>query len=536
MDILERGFILITKRKFISNIVTAEDFQIGKFNLISSGCGTGKSKFVAEKLLDLMPDIQPYEVLLVTSRSLTVEQQSKPDGMSKFDKRDKVTVDFWNEESDDFSRVSDRGMQVMTYDKIISITKTQNSSSGKTLGRVKILVLDECHCLFSDVFIRGMDGFRQWVRRTADLNGMLVIGMTATPDIMFQYGASGGFAIHRVNKGILPGHVAKRMIATNFDTIPYLLASGKLTGKTLIMCPSVSQCKTLKASIPNSTILVSASNKECTPEMRRIRNHLAYESKLPEYFREEDADGRLVERELNVLITTSTAREGFNLDKSSGVKNIVCCLTDPLHVTQFVGRARYNLDKIVVADAYVQVDNGSKDNILARQRLLFKSFLRNRENIKWFEHVAHLVEHDVYGVKRFTLSSDESRFIGYINRKWLLPTDASKDDVRARRIYKPHDVDEIVTEFRQCKLLDRPDSDISFATVVRTLTSCLGYKVTEGRVRYEGAQKRYKLVVDYDEGQNIYTKQVNPLPDIDELVEDDLLKASCSKREYDEEG
>jgi hypothetical protein len=467
-----------------------------------------------------MPDVKPYQVILVTSRSLTVEQQCKPDGLSKFNKKDSSSVDFWNGESDDFSLAAERGMQVMTYDKIINITKVQNSITGETLGRIKILILDECHCLFSDVFIKGMDGFRQWVRRTVDLNGMLVIGMTATPDIMYQYGASGGFVINRVNKGVLPGYTAKKMIATNFDTIPYLLASGKLLGKTLIMCPSVRQCETLKSAIPNSTILVSASNDKSTDEMNRIRNYIALESKLPDYFYEQGPDGRSVARELRVLITTSTAREGFNLEEDSGVRNIVCCLTDPLHVTQFVGRVRYNLDKIVVADTYVQTDNGCSDSLLPRQRALFKAFLHNRENVKWFDLVAHLVDHDVYGVKRFSLSSDESRFIGYINRKWLLPTDATKSDIRARRIYKPEDISEIVKEFRECKLLDRADEDIGFVTVIRTLTSCLGYKVTEGKVKYDGKNKTYKLVIDFDEAKNTYCKTVLPIPDCDDLEDE----------------
>lgn len=501
----------------------AEDFQIGKLNLISSGCGTGKSKFATEKLFEIFQSVHPYEVILVTSRSLTVDQQSKEkEYMSKFDRHDGVSVDFWNGESDDFTLAEKRGMQVMTYDKIINITKTQNSETGVTFNRLKILILDECHCLFSDVFMKGMDGFRQWVRRTTDLGSMLVIGMTATPDIMYQYGASGGFVINRVNNGVLPGYVAKKMIATNFDTIPYLLAAGKLQGKTLIMCPSIRQCETLQSEIPNSTIIVSASNPKCDSEMRRIRNYIALNSKLPDYYFEAKPNGERVARELNVLITTSTAREGFNLIEESEVKNIVCCLTDSLHVTQFAGRARYNLDKLVVADTYVQTDNGSGDSLLARQRASFRSFLHNRENVNWFELVSHLVEHDVYGVKRFTLSSDESRFIGYINRNWLLPTDPTKADIIARRIYREEDVFKIVQEFKQCKILNRPYKDIVFATVIKTLTSCLGYTVSEGRIKYEGRNKTYKLIVDYDEGRKTYSKEVLPLPACDDLENEEV--------------
>jgi len=508
-----------TNQLYISDVIDPSDFVKDKFNLIASGCGTGKSRFVARTLLSKMPDVKPYEVILVTSRSLTVAQQSRDDGMSRYDKSNENVVKFWNAESDDVDHVIDSGIQVMTYDKIINLIRNYNPCNGETLERIKVIVLDECHALFSDVFIKGMGELRQWIRRTIDFGGKYIIGMTATPEIMYSYGSARGFTINQVNKTVISGYRAKKMIATNFETIPYLIASGKLTGKTLIMCATVKDCEKLKAEIPNSAILISQNNPGYKHEMDLIREKIVSEETLPDYYYERLPDGSLEQRELNVLITTSTAREGFNLRPESGVKNIVCCLADPLHVTQFAGRARYDLDKIVVADTYIALDKFNKDSYIATQRRMFKEFLYNKQNIMWFKSVAHLVTHDVYGVKRFVLNSDENRFISYINKKWLVPIDATKIDLESRKIWRDDDKREIIDVFKRCRLVDKSDADITFNRVVSMLESCLGYKVNSGRQVFDNERRTYKLIVSFDEEKVTYQKAIPPLDeDEEELI------------------
>lgn len=492
-------------------MIDPNDFVKDKFNLIASGCGTGKSRFVSRTLLSKMPDIHPYEVILVTSRSLTVEQQSKVDGMSRYDRSNENIVKFWNAESDEIDQMLDCGIQVMTYDKIINLIRNYNPSCGETLERIKVIVLDECHALFSDVFIKGMGELRQWIRRTVDFCGKYIIGMTATPEIMYSYGSARGFSINQVNKTVIPGYRAKKMIATSFETIPYLITSGKLSGKTLIMCATVKDCEKLKAEIPNSTILISQNNADYKHEMDAIREKIVSEETLPEYYYERASDGSIEKRELNVLITTSTAREGFNLRKESGVKNVVCCLSDPLHVTQFAGRARYDLDQIVVADTYISLDKFNQDSYVATQRKMFREFLYNKQNIKWFKSVAHLVSHDVYGVKRFVLNSDENRFISYINKKWLVPLEATKSDIESRKIWRTDDKHEIIDVFKQCKLVDKTDCDITFNRIISTLQSCLGYKVNSGRQILDNERRTYKLIVSFDEEKITYQKAIQPL-------------------------
>ena len=63
-------------QRFISDYIRDRDqFQCDRFNLIQAPCGAGKSYFVSTSLLSIFPDVEPWEVVFVTSRAITVAQQ-----------------------------------------------------------------------------------------------------------------------------------------------------------------------------------------------------------------------------------------------------------------------------------------------------------------------------------------------------------------------------------------------------------------------------------------------------------------------------
>jgi hypothetical protein len=461
--------------------------------------------------------IKPHEMLFVTSRSITVDQQSRQEGVTKYNKNDLAVVRFWNKDSDDEESIAQRGIQIMTYDKIIQIIKQRNSVGHQTLERIKLIVFDECHTLFSDTFIQGMDVLQVWIRDTLYLGEKYLIGMTATPGILFYHEKTWGVPLNKINKNVLKGYTAKHLVCTNIETVPYLIAANHLAGKTLIMCATVDNCFKLQKEIPDSAVLISPHNSRFTPEMESIRQTIVDQETLPDTFlavTERDDKGKAIayeRRPLNVLIVTSTAREGFNLKLESGIKNIVCCYGDPLHITQVCGRARFDLDTLVVADTYFRGDNLDQDSYLSEQRQAFKGFLYLRNNLKWFDGISHLVDHDVYGTKRFILSSDESRFISYINTKWLVPPTITNSDTDKYKIWRQEDKDEIVSVFKDCKIVNVPEDLITFHKVMFTLTQSLGYEIESGQQRFGGSFHRYKLIVSYDEDKSNYEKAVKPL-------------------------
>ena len=77
-------------------------------------------------LLDYYKTIKPRQVILVTSRAMIVDQQTKDGKADKFDTRNDNVIDYWNGLDEDYSRLQAIGMNVMTYDKLISIFLNKN--------------------------------------------------------------------------------------------------------------------------------------------------------------------------------------------------------------------------------------------------------------------------------------------------------------------------------------------------------------------------------------------------------------------------
>ncbi len=481
--------------KFISDIISLSGVDKNKFNIIASGTGTGKTFFIANEFKKQLPNIKPYEILFIASRSLIIDQQSKSEGISKYDMNNLIYIKHWNGEEDHTGLLEKKGIQIMTYDKIIRILRTKNTEGLETLSKIKVVVFDECHTLFSDKFIKDIEMLKVWIRDILYTNSKIIIGMTATPNIISYYQKEWGVVINRLNKDILVNYKAKQLHCTDFKTIPYIITT-KLEGKTIIMCYSYADCKKLKEDLPNAFILISKSNKEFTEEMNRIRQYIVDYESLPDAFVDDDG----VEKELDILITTSTLREGVNLREDSGVRNVICCFSDELHITQFMGRCRYDIDNLVVVDTYINADNYDSNSYLTKCRQSFKEFMKNKDNTSWFNNIAHLIEHDIYDVKRFVLNINEKQFIDFINKKWLVPKGVlHKDELDKYKIYKNEDKNEIIEMVIKCKLLKLYFSQITFSKVIDLMQNNLGYTIESQRGNVNKKRYTYKLIIDFDE-------------------------------------
>ena len=487
--------------KYISNSIDLTVIDRRNFNIIASGTGTGKTYFIANELRRQLPNIKAHEIMFIASRALIVDQQSRVEGVDKFHLDNISYIKHWRGEEGYLDIVAKKGIQIMTYDKIIEILRSKNIEGLETLSNVKLIVFDECHTLFSDKFIKDIEMLKVWIRDNVYIGDKIFLGLTATPNIIAYYQREWGVPVKRINNDILIKYKAKQLHCTDFDTIPYIVIN-KLEGKTLIMCYSHKDCIKLNQKIPNSFVMLSKSNKHFTQEMDRIRNHIVSFETLPETFI--DTDGE--EKELNVLITTSTLREGVNIRKESGIKNVVCCFSDELHITQFVGRARYSVDNLVVADTYINADNYNRNSYLAKCRLAFRAFMKSKDHTSWFDSISHLVEHDIYEVRRFILTKDEKRFIDYINSKWLVPKGITdKKTLDKYRIYKDEHKQEIIKMVADCKLLKLYPSYITFNKVIHLMQDSLGYEVDGGRFKQNNHKYTYKIIIDFDEYKAIYS-------------------------------
>jgi hypothetical protein len=498
-------------KRFISTSIdfNTVHFKKDQFNIIASGCGTGKSHMIIHDLLKIKQcremKIQPSQVMFITSRAITVEQQSRNEGITKFNPNDISTLAYWNGMADSEELLIQNDIRIMTYDKIIEILRSGNTEEAETLNNVKIIILDECHTMFSDTFIKDIEVLKVWIRDTLYRNSKIFLGLTATPKII-ENNKTWGVQINRINKDPLMRYTAKQLICTNFNTIPYLIVTDRLPGKTIIMCYSVKDCYALQSKLHNAAVLVSQQNKyHFTKQMEKLRQYIIDNETLPDEFDYLLDDGTVEKRKLDILITTSTLREGFNLRANSGVKNVICCFSDELHITQFMGRCRFDIDNLVVAETYIRDENFNQNTYLADCRNDFKSFIRNMTNVKWFNAIAHLVDHDCYGVKRFLLGTDEQRFIDYINSRWLAPSGLEGHALDRYKIYKDEDKKEIIDLAIECKLFSLYKNQITFIRVIKMLEQCLGYAVESGKYSVDCQRYTYKLVVSFDEDKINYT-------------------------------
>lgn len=490
-------------------------FKSNEFNLIASGCGTGKTYFVVHNLLEHFNEVLPSEVLFLTSRSMIVDQQSKSETIDKYNPNDDTFVRYWNGESvERIELIQSKGIQIMTYDKIINILVSRNNTDEETLKRIKLVIIDECHSLFSDLFIQNIEALKVWIRDCLYKNEKIFLGLTATPNIIHFYKDEWGVKINQLNKDVLVNYTAKQLHCTNLETLPYIVATNKLAGKTIIMCSSVKEAVALQDKLPNAALLVSQNNDYYKRDkaMKIIRESIVNNEVLPETFLypiKRDAHGyglEFEERNLEILITTSTLREGVNLKVESGVKNVICCFQDELHISQFMGRCRFNIDNLVVVDTYIRNDNYNRESYLSKSHAIFKSFMQNKTNAKWFDTIAHLIGHDCYETKRFVLGTDERTFINYINQHWLVPIGIKNELIDSYRIWKDNDKNSIVDMAITCKLYPLVKSKITFNKVMSTLISCLGYEIDTGRYTIDDKKHTYKLIVSYDEDKIEYEK------------------------------
>lgn len=490
-------------------------FRLGELNLVVASTGSGKSYWCLNTMLNQLGNsVAPNQVLFVTSRSITAEQLSEKNGLAeKFNKNNAFLIDYWNGSELDIQRVAEIGINVMTYDKLIWILDGTGDGKHNILQNVKVVVLDECHCIFSDTFIRGMNMVWTWLRETIHARKKLCIGITATPGIISTHMAQLSAPVNVLGDANDTVYKAKQLVCTTFDTIPYLIGSNHLPGRSIVMCASIKDANKLMAQIPNSALLISQYSPEYTSDMQWLRSYIVRNESLPDNYPtttvSDDGKSQTVWKHLNVLFTTSTMREGLNIREESGVRNMITCLTDELHVTQFVGRCRYSIDNLVVAQTPVRgINNMTQDPYILESRQSFAKFMQNKNFGEWFDSVSKLVQHDVYRVKKFVAGSDDAAFISFVNQKWLVPIGVTAKQMEAYRIWRDTDKQDLVDMAVKCKMIAKYPSKITFNRVVHMLENSLGYEVLSKRTIIADAQRTYKLIVSFDEEKKTYAPAI----------------------------
>ena len=460
----------------ISDTVDLSEIKKRQFNLITTGCGTGKSYFVAVNILSKMPEIKPSEVIFLTSRKITQDQQVREyrEYISEFSRYEKTFEKFNGSYSDPLLKdFESRYICIMTYDKLIDALISPNTIKHESLEKVKLVIFDECHTLFSDKFIQDMEVIKVWIRESTYRQDKIYLGLTATPNIIYANKKRWGVETNVLNKEIFIRYQAEKLYLTSYNALPYLFNRNILAGKSIILCQSAKDCFSLQLKIKNSAVLVSKANDNYTKEMDYIYNHIIEYSRLPENYI--DSGGNSVP--LEVLIATTTLREGINLNPDSDVQNVICCIPDDLHVIQFMGRCRYDIKNLIVAKEHMRY-NINVDSYLKKIKKAFYKYIEDRDTY-WFDSIKHLLrdETSVYRV-----AVDLNSFINYIDEYWV-----------NKKIITDDDKIEIRDIGAGCGIIDAQQSKISFNKIIGFIHS-LGYEIESGRQIINGRKYTFKII------------------------------------------
>lgn len=477
-------------KRYISDEIDINKFEHGQFNIIASGTGTGKTEFVRRTLLNEFPDVSPGQILYVTSRSMIRDQQGLLDGINKLDGESDSVIQYWNGD-DELKEFSDSGIWIMNYNQLIHILDWWTPHEGKQLENIKIAIFDECHALFADNYIEDMSLVRLWIRERTRDERVLLIGMTATPGIMMQeYGRQ----IQKptvVNDEYLVNYKAKNLIVTTLNNLLMLYVQRFQDEKVIILCQTVRDCNALHKYIRNSAVLVSTKNEAYTPEMELLRRFILEHNKLPDTTAELGDEGDDV-HPIDVLITTSSMREGININKDSGINTVICCQSDEIHVKQFVGRCRYSIVNLVVVHNYVSTVGRAKDQYIFNARTAFANYIKDKTDREWFDSISDIVECKFEEIERFMIDAKEDGFVEWFDRTCVVKEGMTPAEIEAREITKYGMID-IAEKAWECRLFGQNPEVYTFNATVSYIRDRLGYRVETHRKTVDGDRYTYKV-------------------------------------------
>ncbi len=467
------------EEKYISDVIDLSKMDKRSFNLVYSFCGTGKTYFVGNHLVSYLQDVKPQEIIFVTSRSMVVEQQAKinDQNICKFDPHDTEIIRGWNGEIDLPDTLAAYGIQIMTIDKLIFMILDCASTGYETLKKAKVIIIDECHTLFSDMFIRDMKVLHVWLRDRVEFSDKILIGLTATPNILLDASKRWGVNINILNEEPLIRYKVKNLYCSEYEELEYICNDNRFAGKSIVMCYSVSDCYELQKLFKNSAVLISASNKEYDKlQMDYIRNFIIENETLPDTYIN---NGEVMP--LDTLITTSTMREGINLQEKSCIRNVICCIPDELHVTQFVGRCRFNIENLIVVNTSIYREK-YQNGYLYDKRAEFRAFMKNPNDHRWFDTVKILI-------------SDPNRQPEILKCKHNHLESCIDEKFLGCKVYLEKDKNLIVEQAKRDKIFDIPMRDYTFNRVMRYLEDTGKYNIETVRIFKKDISYSAKILI-----------------------------------------
>lgn len=311
-----------------------------RIGLITERTGYGKTTFIEEGFVDEineqwlvwsemqeMGSFTKKDILFITTRSSILEQQVA-DG------------DVVRANEDDFNAIGESTSFDTRPDKVRIIlfqTLGKLYEEGKIKKMFPIIVIDEIHTLFDDttfspVAISCINCIKQFWNET------LKFGLSATPDLLLEYVDPDGELFYILeNNNLYSKNNTQEFYYCNYTQLNSLLKKIEVSNeyRAIVYCSSAKKAVEYAREYGGRFLLANDPEKypEWYEEQQDLRDYVIKNKKLPD--------------DVNIVFMTSAYREGFEF-KDDRIKLVIIDACDELTITQFLGRVRRDVEKVIV--------------------------------------------------------------------------------------------------------------------------------------------------------------------------------------------
>lgn len=398
----------------VSDLIDISRLKLDEFNLIVSGCGTGKSYFAINELINMVnkqfnKDIEGYEVWFVTSRTITKLQQLNDikykDNLKRLSEwgcelltqSDNIKKDIIKLTNEFKNRIA-----IMTYNQFNMCIK------DKLANKLKIIIFDECHALISDrSYITEMNNIRDFIRNTLNKksNNTYFVGMTAT-DHLLQKEVFDININYLLDEPFFKYKVFNEVHANSYIFFDYILDN--LTGKTIIMIDKVDKVIQLKEKYKEKCMIAISDKKELGKVYTKKYKDISKQDKNYIIKNKSLRDG------VQLFVATSCSREGFEFDSEKiKIDNVIVCSQFPTDIIQFLGRYRGDIKNLYIFNKPF-CDKNKLNIIELKQNDRFYNYI-----IKAYKGYFNDFEmFDDIKYKKVRKKDMDKQFKKYINENW----------------------------------------------------------------------------------------------------------------------
>lgn len=436
----------------VSKLIDISKIDKSKINFVEAGTGTGKSYWALRELPNQLKNIRPEQIIFVTSRLITKDQQLVDEkykdivrGIDNdvmqlnnyhnfYEALTHEKTEAWGSSYDEIER--ERIAHMVTYNYFGAMLKDDIS----ILNKFRLIILDEFHSMLTDTFNEYAQYVYDTILMLLDENrkveqeifglkkheDLIVVGMSATTDD-FKYDRQ----LRKLINNLLDTPYYKYKITESINLITSELylddVIKKSKGKTLFMSASAKDSIKFGKKYTKARAIVSRNNKDKlrTDDMDKLEEHICRYKTLPD--------------DVDILIGTSCIREGFEFEINNNIENIIVESSDPVAIKQFIGRYRGNIKNLYILNSRAlngtinSEDKNKKLTYAQKQHYYEFRNLVNEESFTWLTHFTNIVQKkDNESLYKRIEKKDYNSFIEYIQDNWLnviIYTDEQKSEI-----------------------------------------------------------------------------------------------------------